>query len=139
MQLAPAPARLRLGLLGLLATMTAAVVPAAAPPAGAASITVPASADAKVALASPNANFGGATTLEVDNSPVMESFVAFDVADPGAPVSRADSAEVMKMPDPIIEPTTIMVASSGPRRRSRVPLSCPVSFGFECGVIAKLF
>jgi hypothetical protein len=38
---------------------------------------------------------------------------------PGAPVSRADSADVMKMPDPIIEPTTIMVASSGPRRRTK--------------------
>src|SRR5437763_17130083 len=31
---------------------------------------------------------------------------------PGAPTSRADSADVMKMPDPIIEPTTIIVASS---------------------------
>ncbi len=33
---------------------------------------------------------------------------------PGAPTRRADSAEVMKMPDPIIEPITIMVASSWP-------------------------
>ncbi|HMC38987.1 MAG TPA: DNRLRE domain-containing protein, partial [Acidimicrobiales bacterium] len=52
-------------------------------------VTIPASADARVARASPNANFGTATTLEVDRSPVMESFVAFDVADPGAPVTRA--------------------------------------------------
>ena len=33
---------------------------------------------------------------------------------PGAPLSRDDSAEVMKMPDPIIEPITIMVGSIGP-------------------------
>ena len=31
---------------------------------------------------------------------------------PGEPTSRDDSAEVMKIPDPIIEPTTIIVASS---------------------------
>jgi hypothetical protein len=37
---------------------------------------------------------------------------------PGAPINRADSAEVMKMPDPIIEPITIMVASSGPSART---------------------
>src|ERR1700730_12455539 len=44
---------------------------------------------------------------------------------PGAPINRADSAEVMKMPEPIIEPTTIMVASSGPRARTNClsPLS----------------
>src|SRR5213078_3078664 len=42
---------------------------------------------------------------------------------PGAPVSRADSAEVMKIPEPIIEPTTIMVASSGPRPRTSLPRS----------------
>src|SRR5438046_6757518 len=33
---------------------------------------------------------------------------------PGAPLSRDDSAEVMKMPEPIIEPITIIVASIGP-------------------------
>src|ERR1700704_1750071 len=36
----------------------------------------------------------------------------------GAPIRRADSAEVMKMPEPIIEPTTIVIASSGPRART---------------------
>ena len=30
---------------------------------------------------------------------------------PGLPTSRAMSAETMKMPEPIIEPTTTMVAS----------------------------
>src|SRR6266481_288821 len=42
---------------------------------------------------------------------------------PGAPINRADSAEVMKMPEPIIDPITIMVASSGPRARTR-PVCC---------------
>jgi hypothetical protein len=31
---------------------------------------------------------------------------------PGEPTHRDDSAEVIKIPDPIIEPTTIIVASS---------------------------
>jgi len=38
---------------------------------------------------------------------------------PGDPTRRDDSAEVMKMPDPIIEPTTIVVASSRLRPRTR--------------------
>ena len=37
---------------------------------------------------------------------------------PGAPTKRADSADTMKMPDPIMEPTTSMVASTSPKRRS---------------------
>src|SRR5258705_6948027 len=37
---------------------------------------------------------------------------------PGAPTSRDDSAEVMKIPDPIIDPTTIIVASTRPRPRT---------------------
>jgi streptogramin lyase len=52
-------------------------------------VTVPAAGDAKVAQASPNANLGTATTLEVDKDPVLESFVAFDVPDPGGAVTRA--------------------------------------------------
>src|SRR5204863_1652988 len=38
---------------------------------------------------------------------------------PGAPLSRDDSAEVMKIPEPIIEPITIIVASIGPSARTR--------------------
>src|SRR4051812_41532660 len=38
---------------------------------------------------------------------------------PGEPTRRADSAEVMKMPEPSIEPMTIMVASTGPSWRTR--------------------
>src|SRR5947208_6244218 len=37
---------------------------------------------------------------------------------PGAPLNRDDSAEVMKMPEPTIDPITIMVASIGPRART---------------------
>src|SRR5258706_6375333 len=39
---------------------------------------------------------------------------------PGAPTSRDDSADTIKMPDPIIEPMTIMVASSNPSPRVRL-------------------
>src|SRR4026208_1502357 len=39
---------------------------------------------------------------------------------PGEPTSRDDSAETIKIPDPIIDPTTIMVASS--RLSSRTSL-----------------
>src|SRR5438132_8471157 len=41
----------------------------------------------------------------------------------GAPINRADSAEVMKTPDPIIDPITIMVASIGPSARTS-PACC---------------
>src|SRR5687767_989636 len=37
---------------------------------------------------------------------------------PGAPINRDDSAEVIKIPDPIIEPITIIVPSSRPRPRT---------------------
>jgi hypothetical protein len=43
---------------------------------------------------------------------------------PGAPVNRADSAEVIKMPEPIIDPTTIMVASTGPSARTNPDCDC---------------
>src|SRR5436853_7923576 len=38
---------------------------------------------------------------------------------PADPVCRAISAETMKMPDPIIEPTTIIVESKRPRPRMK--------------------
>ena len=38
---------------------------------------------------------------------------------PDPPMSRAISAETMKMPEPIIVPATSMVASNRPRRCSR--------------------
>src|ERR1041384_8461778 len=49
---------------------------------------------------------------------------------PGEPTRREDSAEVMKIPDPIIDPTTIMVASS--RLRPRTSLGEP---SFICGCV----
>src|SRR5215470_10028519 len=42
---------------------------------------------------------------------------------PGAPLNRDDSAETMKIPYPIIEPMTIMVASIGPSARTRLVVS----------------
>src|SRR5438094_10515762 len=38
---------------------------------------------------------------------------------PGAPLNRDDSADVIKMPEPIIDPMTIIVASIGPSARTR--------------------
>ena len=46
---------------------------------------------------------------------------------PGALTSRVDSAEVMKMPEPIIEPITIMVASSGPSPRTSLSLGVSIA------------
>src|SRR6266849_1228902 len=54
-------------------------------------------------------------------APVMVSSPASAHAisnQPGEATSRADSAEVMKIPEPIIDPTTIMLASSRPRPRT---------------------
>jgi hypothetical protein len=42
---------------------------------------------------------------------------------PGAPLNRDVSAEVIKMPDPIIDPITIIVASIGPSARTKLVLS----------------
>src|SRR5213076_1818081 len=38
---------------------------------------------------------------------------------PGAPLNRDDSADVIKMPEPIIDPMTIIIASIGPSPRTR--------------------
>src|ERR1700674_5513406 len=46
---------------------------------------------------------------------------------PGAPTSAADFAETMKMPEPIIDPITIIVASSRLRPRTRCSGSLDVS------------
>jgi hypothetical protein len=59
-------------------------------------------------------------------APVIVSTAATTQANssqPGAPINRADSAEVMKIPEPIIDPITIIVASSGPRARLSLLLS----------------
>src|SRR6266404_3596361 len=59
---------------------------------------------------------------EQHSAPVMVSKPAIAQArsnHPGAPDNRAVSAEVIKIPEPIIEPTTIIVASTGPSVRIR--------------------
>src|SRR5438270_7562662 len=58
---------------------------------------------------------------------------------PGAPINRADSAEVMKMPDPIIEPMTIMVASSKPSPRTKLVCCCFKSSPFIVATPALQF
>ena len=78
----------RASIIVLLTAVTAALPAIPSARAGAA-VPVPASADATVAAATPGANFGTAPTLEVDKSEVLEAFVAFDVPDQGAAVTRA--------------------------------------------------
>ena len=46
---------------------------------------------------------------------------------PGEPINREDSADVMKMPDPIIEPITIIVPSTRLSPRTRLFEFCRVS------------
>src|SRR5437879_12292008 len=55
---------------------------------------------------------------------------------PGAPLSRDDSADVIKIPDPIIEPITIIVASIGPSARTRLVLCGDAP---PCGRIGRAF
>ena len=57
---------------------------------------------------------------------------------PGEPTIVIDLAETMKMPEPIIDPTTIIVASIRPRPRTKRVASagaCPV--GESIGVSLK--
>jgi sugar lactone lactonase YvrE len=83
-------ARRGLGLFIGFLTAVGAVAPGAARVVAAAGpVIVPASADAQVAQSSPDSTFSTTATLGVDGSPVLESFVAFDIGDPGAPVTRA--------------------------------------------------
>src|SRR5947208_8397259 len=59
---------------------------------------------------------------EQQSAPVIVSKPAIAHASsnqPGAPLSRDDSADVIKMPEPIIDPITIIVASIGPSARTR--------------------
>src|ERR1700756_5691772 len=60
---------------------------------------------------------------EQQSAPVIVSSPATAQArsnQPGAPLNRDDSADAIKIPEPIIEPITIMVASIGPSARTRV-------------------
>src|ERR1044071_4102350 len=52
---------------------------------------------------------------------------------PGEPISREDSAEVMKIPEPIIDPTTIIVASSRLRPRTSLAAELGGSSGMDRG------
>src|SRR3954452_19662948 len=61
------------------------------------------------------------------------------MSQPGAPTSRADSADVMKMPEPIIAPMTSMVASSTPMSRSSAPAFAALGVGSVPAVVMALF
>src|SRR5215211_7797747 len=50
---------------------------------------------------------------------------------PGEPTSRDDSADTMKIPEPIIEPTTIIVASSRLRPRMSLAAALGVASGMD--------
>ena len=73
--------------LGLIAAVLA--VAAFAPGAARASLVIAASADAYVDASAPAANFGTAAKLRVDGSPVVRSYLRFDVPALGTPVASA--------------------------------------------------
>src|SRR5438045_3612490 len=55
---------------------------------------------------------------------------------PGAPTRRADSAEVRKIPEPIIAPMTIIVASRGPSSRNS-PVVAAVGRGSRDSIVIE--
>src|SRR6185295_12895433 len=68
------------------------------------------------------------------SAPVMVSTPASAHAasnQPGEPTSRDDSADVIKIPEPIIEPTTIIVASSRLNPRTSLAAELAVSSGMD--------
>jgi fibronectin type 3 domain-containing protein len=62
---------------------------ATTPTGGAASVTVPAVADAYTSSDAPGANYGSATMLRTDASPVIRSFVRFTVSGLTGPATKA--------------------------------------------------
>src|SRR5215471_3944651 len=72
-----------------------------------------------------------------DSAPVIVNTPAAAHAtssQPGAPTNRDDSAETRKIPDPIIDPITIIVASKRLRPRTRCALSDWRSDAFRAGM-----
>ena len=69
------------------ATRAWTVVPVPPPPPQ--PVTVGPEADARVVQGSPNANFGAQSALEADNSPLVESYLRFNVAGVSGTVTRA--------------------------------------------------
>jgi len=81
---APAPVHARFALIGCLIALACAV-----PAASAQAATFPAVADSYVDASAPTANFGTATTLRVDGSPVVTTYLKFDVSGLPTPSSAA--------------------------------------------------
>ncbi len=89
------------GLAGLIVlAVTAALAPAAltssAAQAATSTVVVKAGADARVSKGSPNANVGTATTLGVDGSPVLESYLKFTVP-ATVPITGAVTRAVLRL------------------------------------------
>ncbi|WP_230121525.1 DNRLRE domain-containing protein, partial [Arthrobacter sp. Bi83] len=86
----PGYAHLRKRWISVAATLfLAATVSIIAGPAEAATLTFPASADAVVKRDTPTTNYGTATGLKADNSPVEMSFLKFTVSGAGTNVTAA--------------------------------------------------
>src|SRR2546423_3577413 len=83
--------RARIGLLcaAVLGTTVLAVLPPGPAGAAAATVTADADADATVAQSAPTTNLGSAPTLQVDGSPVFESYLHFTLTGLTGSVSSA--------------------------------------------------
>ena len=84
--------RRRLRASPLLATLIVALLVPAAPASGATTLTFAPVADAHVLSATPTANFGTSTRLEVDNSPVKHTLIRFNVT--GIGTAQVNSARL---------------------------------------------
>ena len=113
----------RAGAVLLAATVaaTAAAVPLASAALGATATTVPVTADAYVASDNGGANYGSATSLWVDGSPVMRSYLRFDIPSAGSLVrgrlqvyaTRSTQAfEVRRVTDASWKETTLTFANA---------------------------
>jgi glycosyl hydrolase family 26 len=81
--------RARLAALVAFALLATLAGPIGSTPAVAAAFTFSASADAQVSAASPGTNYGRTKSLGVGSSPVVESYVRFDVRNVTGSVQRA--------------------------------------------------
>src|SRR5687768_4641710 len=79
----------RLAMFTSLAVLASLASALGAAPAGAATLTFAANADAQVSSTSPTTNYGRSRTLLVSSAPVVETYVRFNVSGVNAPPSRA--------------------------------------------------
>jgi chitodextrinase len=112
---------------------------------GGGSVVLPPVADAYVSAASASTNYGKATTLRVDGSPLTSSFLRFGVAGVSGPVSSvvlkvwansnlAAGYSVDRVADDSWGETTI-TAANAPAVGSQIGLSGPVSSGGYTSIV----